>query len=118
MDGDGPVDFTAAAEETPERKLDLGGVPVRSCHAGEDLRGVIEAVVDEVIEAFVVIARQADGARRAVAATQKIGGQGHEAEGQRQKHRRQFEHAPEPSRLRALLISARCLRSAPRARTL
>ncbi len=100
VDGDRAVDLTAAPEQAPERELDLGGISVRLRHAREDLRGVIEAVVDEVIEAFVVVTRQAHGAGRAVLAAEKIGGQAHYDEGQREKHRRQFEHAPETSRLR------------------
>ena len=115
MDRDGAIDFAAAPEQAPERELDLGRIAIRCRHAREDLGGVVEAVVDEVIEAHVVIARQANGARGPVAATEKIGGHAHQTEGQRQKHRRQLEHEPETSRLRAALITTRGPTRAPRA---
>ena len=94
MDGDRAIDLAAAAEETAQGELDLRRVAVRLGHAREDLGRVIETIVDEVIEADVVVARQAHGARRAVAAAEEIGGEADENEGQRQEHRRQFEHAP------------------------
>ena len=94
VDGDRPVDLAAAAKEAAERELDLGRIPVRLRHAREDLGGVVEAIVDEVIEALEVVARQAHGARGAVAAPEEIGGEADQHEGQRQEHRRYFEHAP------------------------
>ena len=94
MDGDRAVDLTAAAKEAAKRELDLGGIAVRLGHAREDLGGVVEAVVDEVIEAHVVVARQAHGTRGAVAAPEEIGGEADQHEGQRQEQRRQFEHGP------------------------
>ena len=92
VDGDRAVDLATAAEQASERELDLGGVVVGFRHAREDLGGMIEAVVDEVIEAHVVIARQSHGARGAVAASEKPGGQAHQDEGQREEQRRQLEH--------------------------
>jgi len=59
MDGDRPIDLAAAPEQAPERELDLGGIAVGLGHAGEDLRGVVETVVDEMVEADVVVAWQA-----------------------------------------------------------
>ena len=88
VDGDRPVDLAAAPEEAAQGELDFGGIAVGFRHAREDLRGVVEAVVDEMVEALVVVARQAHGARGAVAAPEKLGGEPHEDEGQRQKHRR------------------------------
>ncbi len=67
MDGDRAVDLAAAAEQAPERELDLRGIAVRLGHAREDLGGMVEAIVDQVVEADVVVARQAHGACRAVA---------------------------------------------------
>ena len=68
MDGDGAINLAAAAEQASERELDFGRIAIRLRHAREDLGGMIEAIVDEVIEADVVIARQTDGARGALAA--------------------------------------------------
>ena len=101
MDGDGAVDLPAAPEQAPEGELDLGGVPIRLRHAREDLGGVVEAVVDQVIKTLEVVARQAHGTCGAVlSAEEKLGRQAHPHDGQPEKHRRQFEHAPETSRLR------------------
>src|SRR3989440_641416 len=104
MDGDRTIDLAAAPEQAPERELDLGGITVGLGHAGEDLRGVVETVVDEMVEADVVVARQAHGARRAVTAAEKIGGETDEDEGQRQQQWRQLEHLADD------------IRSAPRLR--
>jgi len=82
MDGDRPIDFPAAPEQAPQRELNLGGIATRLGHAGEDLRGVIETVVDEMVEADVIVARQAHGARGAVTAAEKICGKTDEYEGQ------------------------------------
>src|SRR5207237_9153240 len=92
MDGDRTIDLAAAPEQAPERELDLGGIAVGLGHAGEDLRGVVETVVDEMVEADVVVARQAHGACRAVTAAEKISGETDEDEGQRQQQWRQLEH--------------------------
>lgn len=69
MDGYGSVDLATAAEEASECELDLGGIAIRGRHAREDLRGMIETIVDEMIEADVVITRQTHGARCTHAAT-------------------------------------------------
>jgi hypothetical protein len=53
---------------------------------------VVEAIVDEVIETDVVVARQAHGARRAVAAAEEPGRQPHQNEGEREQQGRQFKH--------------------------
>src|SRR6202521_1476709 len=104
MDGDRPIDLPAAPEQASQRELDLGGIATRLGHAGEDLRGVIETVVDEMVEADVIVARQAHGARRAVTAAEKICGETDEYEGQRQEQWRQLEHLADD------------IRSAPRVR--
>src|SRR4029077_1757455 len=113
MDGDRAVDLAATAKETAERKLDLGGIPVRLRHAREDLGGVVEAVIDEVIETLELVARQAHGTRSAVAAPEEIGGEADQHEGQRQEHRRYFEHAP--ARL-AGCVALRMTAAAPQGR--
>ena len=63
MHGDGAVDLPAPPEEASERELDFGGVAVRFRHAREHLRRMVEAIIDQVIEADVVIARQPHGTR-------------------------------------------------------
>ena len=92
VNGDRAIDLAAPAEQAPESELDLRGIALGFRHAREDLGGVIEAVVDEVIEADVIIARQAHGAGGAVAAAEKPGREAHQDEGQRQKQWRQLEH--------------------------
>src|SRR5579883_947692 len=49
VDRNRAIDLAAAAEEAAERELDLRRIAVRLRHAREDLDGMIEAVVDEVI---------------------------------------------------------------------
>src|ERR1700728_1259668 len=93
MNGDGAVDLAAAAEQTPERELDFGGVAVRLGHACEDLRRMIEAIVDQVVEADVVVARQAHGTGRPVAAAEEPGGSKYQDERQRQQQWRQVKHS-------------------------
>src|SRR6267378_3623060 len=111
MDGDRPIDFPAAPEQAPQRELNLGGIATRLGHAGEDLRGVIETVVDEMVEADVIVARQAHGARGAVTAAEKICGETDEYEGQRQEQWRQLEHLADDIRSAPRLRLARETRS-------
>jgi len=63
MDGYGPVDLATAAKKASQCELDRGGIAIRGGHAREDLGGMIEAVVDEMIEPDVVIPRQTYRAR-------------------------------------------------------
>src|SRR6516164_6811449 len=93
VDSNGTIDLTPSAEQAAESELDLGSVTVRFGHAREDLSGVVEAVVDEMIEADVVVAWQAHRSGCAIAAAEKPGGQPYEDEGQRKKQWRQFEHS-------------------------
>ena len=92
MDGDGAVDLAAAAEQAAQGELDLGRVAVGLGHAREDLGGVVEAVVDQVVEADVVVARQPHGARGAVAPAEKPGRHADQDEGQGEQEWRQLEH--------------------------
>jgi len=85
VNGDRAIDLAAPPEQAPESELDLGGIAVGFSHAREDLGRVVETVVDQVIEADVVIARQAHRAGGAVTAAEKPGRQADEDEGQRQK---------------------------------
>ena len=57
MNGDRAIDLAPPPEKAAERELNLRGVAVRFRHARENLDGMIEAVVDEVIEANIVVAR-------------------------------------------------------------
>ena len=71
MDGDRAVDLAPAPEQTPQRELDFGSVAIRFGHPRENLRGVVEPVIDKVIEADVVVAWQAHCPRGNVAAAEK-----------------------------------------------
>src|SRR5580693_7138912 len=48
MDGDRPLHFTTAPKYAAERKLDLHRITVHLGHAREDLRGAVEAIVDQM----------------------------------------------------------------------
>jgi hypothetical protein len=97
MDGDRPVNFTPAPEKTPEGKLDFGGITVSLGHPGEDLGGVVKTVVDQVIQADVVVARQSNSPGRTHAATEKPGGNADEHEREGEQKWRQLEHAANDS---------------------
>ena len=111
MDGDGAVDLAAAPEKAPERELDFSGIAVGRGHPREDLRGVVEAVVDEVIETDVVVAWQTYRARGTVATSDKPGRGTHRNECQRQYEGGQLEHAlHDTPRGLVLLIADRAIR--------
>src|SRR5262249_39882260 len=78
----GAVDLAAAPEQAAEGELDFGGIAVGLGHAREDLGGVVEAVVDEMIESDVVVARQPHGAGGAVAPAEEPGREPDQDEGQ------------------------------------
>src|SRR5262249_13826516 len=61
-------------------------------HARENLRRMVEAVVDQMIEPDVVVPWQTHRAGDAVATPQKPGRQPHQDEGQREEQWRQLEH--------------------------
>src|SRR5579871_1366852 len=84
VNGDRAVDFAATAEQTSECELNLGRIALGLRHACEDLGSVVEAVIDQVIEANVVVTWQPYGARGAIATAEKPGGQAHQDEGQGQ----------------------------------
>ncbi len=92
MDGNGAVYLAAAAEKAPERKLDFSGIAVCLGHTRENLSCVIEAIVDEVIEADVVIARQADSARGTHAATEEPSRNAYQDERQGEQKWGQLKH--------------------------
>src|SRR5882757_1259699 len=68
MNGNGAINFTAAAKEAADGELDFRSIAVCLSHARENLGSVVKAVVDQVVEADVVIAGQTDRPRRAIAA--------------------------------------------------
>src|SRR5262245_50361281 len=68
------IGLPAPTEQAAQSELDFRRIAVRIRHTREDLSRVVEAIVDQVIEADVVITRQSDSARRAIAATQYPGG--------------------------------------------
>jgi hypothetical protein len=68
MKGNSAINFTASAKQAAQCELDFGGVAVRLRHAREDLGGVVKTVVDEMVEADVVITRQSDGSCSAITA--------------------------------------------------
>src|SRR5579862_5771010 len=92
VNGDRPVHFAAPAEEASECELNLRRIALGLRHASKDFGSVIEAVVDQVIEADVVVTRQPYGTRGAIAAAEKPGRQAHQDEGQGEQQWRQFEH--------------------------
>jgi hypothetical protein len=93
VDGNGAVDLASPAKETAERELNLGRIVIGFRHAREDLGGVIEAVVDEVVEANVVITWQTYSARGAHAAPEKPRGDADGHEGQGQKKWGELKHS-------------------------
>ncbi len=88
MNRDGAIDLAAAAEKTPQRELDFGHVAVRFGHACEDLGRVLEAIVDEMVEAHVVVAWQAHRARRTITAPEEPGSGSDRDERESQEKRR------------------------------
>ena len=97
MNGDGAIDFAAAAEETSQRELDFSGVVIGLRHARENLGGVVEAVVDEMVEADVIVTRQAHGARSTHPSPEKPGSSTNGHKGQREQEWRQLKHSAECS---------------------
>jgi hypothetical protein len=68
MNGYGAINFAPAAKQTAKGKLDLRGIAVSLRHAREDLGCVVEAVVDQMVEADVVVTGKSDGSCSAMAA--------------------------------------------------
>jgi len=58
MQRNGAIEFTSAAKQRPECKLDLDRVPVALGEPGKRLDGTVEAIVQKMVEATVVITRQ------------------------------------------------------------
>ena len=92
-----PVNFASPPEEAAQCELNFSRVPVGLGHAREDLGGVIESVVDEVIEANVIITRQAHGTRRSHATTEKPRSSTDGYECQREQKWGQLEHNADDS---------------------
>jgi hypothetical protein len=97
MDGNSSIDFAPPPEEAAQCELNFGGIAVGLSHAREDLGGVIESVVDEVIEADVIVTRQAHGTRRSHAATEKPRSSADGYECQREQKWGQLEHEADDS---------------------
>jgi len=119
MDGNSSVDFAAAPEKAAERELNFGCVTIGLGHAREDLGGMVETVVDEVVEPDVVVARQTHRARSTHAAAEKPSGDADEHERQGEQKWGQLEHSaddnsrkpraqPEPARWLACNSRAFC----------
>ena len=68
MNGNGAINFAASAKEASQRKLNFRGIAVGLRHAREDLGCVVETIIDQMVEADVVITWQSDCPRRAIAA--------------------------------------------------
>ncbi len=105
MQSDRALNFTASPEETAERELNLGSVAADGAallvlvqtgfhigHAREDLGGPIDAVVDEVIETDVVIAREANRTCDSTAPADVPGDGTDGDESEPQQKRRQVDH--------------------------
>ena len=75
MNGNSPINFAAAAKQASQGELNFRCVTVRLRHAREDLSRVVEPVIDQMVEADVVVARQSDCAGRAIAAPQYPAGE-------------------------------------------
>ena len=74
MNGNGAVDFAAPAKQASECKLDFGGIAIGLRHARKDLGRMVEAIVDQMVEADVIVSRQTYSTRRAVTAAEYPGG--------------------------------------------
>jgi hypothetical protein len=92
MDGDSSIDFAPPPEEAAQCELNFCRVAIGLGHTREDLGGVIESVVDEVIEANVIITRQAHGTRRSHATPEKPRSSTNGYECQREQKWGQLEH--------------------------
>jgi hypothetical protein len=81
-----------APKHAAERKLDFHRIAVDLGHAREDFRGAVEAIVDQVVEPDVVVARQAHGARNPAAVPEAPGDAADDNERECQKQWRQLNH--------------------------
>jgi hypothetical protein len=95
VDRNGAIHFSAAAEETSQCELDFGGIVIGLRHTRENLGGVVEAVVDEMVEADVIITWQAHRARSTHPSPKKPGGSTNGDKSQREQKWRQLEHSAE-----------------------
>jgi hypothetical protein len=98
VDRDCTVNFAPSSKEASERELNFGRIVIGLRHARENLGGVVEAVVDEMVEADVVIARQAHSARRSHPSPEKPSGSADGHEGESEQKWRQLEHSAEDYR--------------------
>jgi hypothetical protein len=92
VNGNGSVDLTPAPEEAPERELDFGSVVIGLGHARKYLGGVVEAIVDEMVEAHVIVTGETHRAGGTHASAQKPGGRTDGHKGQCEQKWRQLEH--------------------------
>jgi hypothetical protein len=72
MNGNGAIHLASPPEQAPQGELDFGRVAALG-HARENLGRVVEAIVDEMVEAHVVIPWEAHSARRTIAAAKDPG---------------------------------------------
>ena len=73
--------------------MNFGRIVISLGHPRKNLGGVIEAVIDEVVQADVVIPRQTHGARSPDAPAEKPGSNANGYESQGQKNGGQFKHS-------------------------
>src|SRR5450759_258297 len=92
MYGNGAFNFAAASKQTAERELNLDRVAVNFGHTREDVGGAVKAIVDEVIEADIVVARQPHRARERPTMAKRPGDTTHDNECECQKQWRQLNH--------------------------
>ncbi len=81
------IHLAAPPEEAPQGKLDLGHVAIGFGHASEDLRRMLETIVDQVIEPDVVVARETDGSGSADTPPEKPRSDANQDEGKREQER-------------------------------
>jgi hypothetical protein len=92
MQGNGAIDLATASEEASERELNFGGVAFLLSHTREHFGSVIDAVVDEMLEADVVVTRQSHRACDRALAADVPRGCAYEHECEAEQKWRQVDH--------------------------
>src|ERR1700733_126872 len=96
MNGDRAVDLAAASKDAAQGELDFHRIAVDLRHARKYLGGAVKAVIDEVVEPDVVVARQPDRSCDASAVSKPPGDDADDEKCERQKQRRQLNHGCRP----------------------
>src|SRR5882724_2628509 len=94
MNGNRAINFTAPAEQAAQGELDFRGIAVGLRHARKDLGRMVEAIIDQMVEADVVVSRQPHGSRGAITAAEYPGGNADRYESQCEQDGWQLDHTP------------------------